>query len=56
VHDYLLVMRGAERTFHTMVECYPDAEVATLLYDPRRTNGQFADRRVVPRSRGTSRD
>ena len=46
VHDYLLVMRGAERTFHSIAGCYPSAEVATLLYDPRRTNGRFADRRV----------
>ena len=46
VHDYLLVMRGAERTFHSIAGCYPSAEVATLLYDPRRTNGRFADRCV----------
>ena len=39
-------MRGAERTFHSIAGCYPSAEVATLLYDPRRTNGRFADRRV----------
>jgi glycosyltransferase involved in cell wall biosynthesis len=46
VHDYLLVMRGAERTFHAISVCYPNAEIATLLYDPQRTNGRFADRRV----------
>lgn len=46
VHDYLLVMRGAERAFHAIAGCYPGAEVATLLYDPAGTNGRFADRRV----------
>jgi glycosyltransferase involved in cell wall biosynthesis len=46
VHDYLLVMRGAERTFHAIAACYPSAEVATLLYDPQGTSGRFADRRV----------
>jgi len=35
VHDYLLVMRGAERTFAAMAELWPDAPVATLLHDER---------------------
>jgi glycosyltransferase involved in cell wall biosynthesis len=46
VHDYLLVMRGAERTFEAMTACYPDAEIATLLYDPVRTDGRFLNRRL----------
>ncbi len=46
MHDYLLVMRGAERTFRAIARCYPRADIATLLYDPQRTNGQFADHRV----------
>jgi glycosyltransferase involved in cell wall biosynthesis len=46
VHDYLLVMRGAERTFETMAACYPDATIATLLYDPIGTEGRFHHRRV----------
>jgi glycosyltransferase involved in cell wall biosynthesis len=33
VHDYLLVERGAERTFHAIAECWPHAPVHTLLYD-----------------------
>ena len=36
VHDYLLVMRGAERTFAAIAECWPDAPIYTLLYDARR--------------------
>jgi glycosyltransferase involved in cell wall biosynthesis len=46
VHDYLLVMRGAERTFEAMAACFPDALIATLLYDPIGTEGRFRHRRV----------
>jgi glycosyltransferase involved in cell wall biosynthesis len=46
VHDYLLVMRGAERTFATMAECWPDSDIHALLYDSDGTRGAFADRWV----------
>lgn len=46
-HDYLLVMRGAERTFAAMAELYPDAPIFTLLYDEGGTNGRFAGRRIT---------
>jgi glycosyltransferase involved in cell wall biosynthesis len=46
VHDYLLVMRGAERTFEAIAACYPDATIATLLYDPIGTERRFEHRRV----------
>jgi glycosyltransferase involved in cell wall biosynthesis len=46
VHDYLLVMRGAERTFAEMAACFPDAPIATLLHDPIGTAGRFRHRRV----------
>lgn len=46
VHDYLLVMRGAERTFAAMAENHPRAPVFTLLYDEKGTSGRFADRDV----------
>lgn len=39
-HDYLLVMRGAERTFAAMCDAYPQAPVLTLLYD----RAAFAER------------
>lgn len=45
-HDYLLVMRGAERTFAAMAEQYPDAPIFTLLYDEAGTGGRFAGREV----------
>lgn len=46
VHDYLLVMRGAERTFAAMAECWPSATIYTLLFDAHGTDGTFAGRRV----------
>lgn len=47
VHDYLLVMRGAERTFHTMAECWPDAPISALLYDEQGTGGAFGGRSIA---------
>lgn len=45
-HDYLLVMRGAERSFAAIAEAYPEAPIFTLLYDERGTDGRFAGHRV----------
>jgi len=47
VHDYLLVMRGAERTFAAIAELYAQAPIFTLLYDQHGTNDRFADRAIV---------
>src|SRR5205807_383025 len=44
VHDYLLVMRGAERTFQQIAACYPRAPIYTLLYDEQRLGRLFGDR------------
>jgi glycosyltransferase involved in cell wall biosynthesis len=41
VHDYLLVMRGAERTFAAMAELWPGAPIATTVHDPAAINGAF---------------
>ena len=46
-HDYLLVMRGAERTFAAIADLYADAPILTLLYDEQGTSGRFAGRRVI---------
>jgi glycosyltransferase involved in cell wall biosynthesis len=46
-HDYLLVMRGAERTFAAMADLAPDAPIYTLLYDRDGTGGRFEGHRVV---------
>jgi glycosyltransferase involved in cell wall biosynthesis len=47
VHDYLLVLRGAERTFAAMADEWPEAPIATLLYDEGATEGRFAGRALV---------
>jgi glycosyltransferase involved in cell wall biosynthesis len=46
-HDYLLVMRGAERTFSAIAGLYHDAPIFTLLYDEGGTDGRFAGRSVT---------
>src|SRR4051794_15362645 len=46
-HDYLLMLRGAERTFAEMAACFPEAPIYTLVYDERGTRGAFRDREVV---------
>ena len=46
VHDYLLVMRGAERTFAAIAECWPQAPIYTSLYAARATGGVFQGRTV----------
>ena len=50
VHDYLLVMRGAERTFAAIAECWPEAPIYTLLYDEdgHRTAASPAARSTPP--------
>ncbi|MBV8955754.1 MAG: glycosyltransferase [Solirubrobacterales bacterium] len=45
-HDYLLVLRGAERTFAAMADLWPAAPIFTLLYDAAGTQYRFADRRI----------
>ena len=39
-------MRGAERSFATIADLWPDAPIHTLLYDEAGTDGRFAGRRV----------
>jgi glycosyltransferase involved in cell wall biosynthesis len=47
VHDYLLVMRGAERTFAAMADLYAKAPIFTLLYDEQGTDERFAGRSIT---------
>jgi glycosyltransferase involved in cell wall biosynthesis len=49
-HDYLLVMRGAERTFAAMADLYPQAPIFTLLYDEEGTEGRFATHPITTSS------
>lgn len=46
VHDYLLVLRGAERTFAALADLWPEAPVATLLYDQKAVGARFASHAV----------
>ncbi len=45
-HDYLLVMRGAERTFAEIAACWPEAPIYTLLYDRKAVASGFSGRDV----------
>jgi glycosyltransferase involved in cell wall biosynthesis len=47
VHDYLLVMRGAERSFAAMADCWPEADIYTTLYDPHGTQYKFSTHNVT---------
>ena len=47
VHDYLLVLRGAERSFAAIADCWPEATIYATLYSEEGTAGRFAGRRVV---------
>jgi glycosyltransferase involved in cell wall biosynthesis len=49
-HDYLLVMRGAERTFAAIADLYAEAPIFTLLYDEHGTGGRFAGRSITTSS------
>src|SRR5438309_4513125 len=46
-HDYLLVMRGAERTFAAIADLYAQAPIFTLLYDEAGTGRRFAGHEVT---------
>jgi glycosyltransferase involved in cell wall biosynthesis len=46
VHDYLLVMRGAERVFAAIADTWPEARIYTSLYDVEGTERRFARRDV----------
>jgi glycosyltransferase involved in cell wall biosynthesis len=47
VHDYLLVMRGAERTVAAIADLYPGAPIFALLYDEEGTRERFAGRSIT---------
>jgi glycosyltransferase involved in cell wall biosynthesis len=47
VHDYLLVMRGAERTFAAIADLYPTAPIFTLLSDSTVTQSRFQGHQVT---------
>jgi hypothetical protein len=46
VHDFLVDLRGAERVFLKMCDIWPTADIFTVIYDERGTEGRFAGREV----------
>lgn len=44
LHDFLNQYGGAERVLEVLLEVFPEADLYTLLHDPERTGGRFADR------------
>jgi glycosyltransferase involved in cell wall biosynthesis len=46
VHDYLLVMRGAERTFAAIADCWPEAPIYTTVYSEVGTAHRFVGRQI----------
>jgi glycosyltransferase involved in cell wall biosynthesis len=50
VHDYLLVMRGAERTFAAIADLYDEAPIFTLLHDEHATSARFAGHAITTSS------
>jgi len=46
VHDYLLTMRGAERAFAVIADCWPHAPIYTTLYSAEGTEERFSSRQV----------
>ena len=46
VHDYLLVLRGAERTFAALADAWPEAPIYSLLYDENGMGGRLGGRSI----------
>ncbi len=46
VHDYLTQLGGGERVLSVLCEMFPEAPIFTLIYDERRTNGVFKNRKI----------
>jgi glycosyltransferase involved in cell wall biosynthesis len=45
-HDYLTQRGGAEKVVLSMSRAFPDATIHTLLFDPKNTYPEFADRDI----------
>ena len=46
VHDYLVFLRGAERTFGAIAGLWPQAPIYTTAYSARATDRRFAGREI----------
>lgn len=46
VHDSLCGTGGAEKVFESICKAFPEADIFTLAYNPRRTSSYFRTRRI----------
>lgn len=46
VHDYLLTMRGAERSFAAIADCWPEAPIYSSMFDERVMGARFTGHEV----------
>jgi len=46
IHDYLTSYGGAEKTFKTLTEIFPQAKVFTLFYDPKIKKKLFPYKKI----------
>jgi len=44
VHDWLNGMRGGEIVFEAILDLYPDADVFTLIYEPRKLSAELREK------------
>lgn len=47
VHDLLTSLGGAERVLDLLCEMFPDAPIFTLLYDEKKTEGRYKNRKII---------
>lgn len=46
IYDYLNQYGGGERVLETFLEIFPEADLFTLFFDPRKTFGRFSKNRI----------
>ncbi len=46
VHDYLTQLGGGERVLAEFCEMFPEAPIFTLIYDDKRTDGVFKNKKI----------
>lgn len=46
VHEFLNQFGGAERVLEAFIELFPEAEIYTIVYDPKKMHGKFEDVKI----------
>ena len=47
VHEFLNQYGGGERMLEAISEIFPDAPIYTLLYNPEKMHGRFANKKII---------